>query len=224
MSSPRGSRILATVLAVTLVSAARAQDPDLYDVSVLRTLNLTLEQDNWWDLLKHHKESETGKYLRGTLVVDGIVYNRVGVALRGKASYYYANEYKRPFKIKMDAFKDGQELYGYDSIRLNNGWEDPTFVRDVVMANALRPYVPMPRGNFVKLVINGENWGVYVNEQQKDRKWMREWYGAVTGNRYKSVLGGNLSYPLLVTTLDDDFRLGRRLDRDTFGRLVFDWV
>ena len=167
---------------------------DLYDLQTIRSLNLTFHQDGWWAQLVSNYNRGQRDYIPADLEVDGTVYQDVGVRLRGKAAYLWSNQFKKPFKIKMDAFVPDQELYDYDSIRLNNGSEDPTFCREVIMTNTLRDYMPMPRANFVVLTINGESWGVYANEQQKDRRFLNEWFKEGSGNRYKSVLGGNLSY------------------------------
>ena len=167
---------------------------DLYDSGVVRTFEITFDEADWWTLLVRDYNRGRREYLAGDLTVDGVTYPDVGIRLRGKAAYIWANQFKKPFKIKMDAFVPDQELYGHDSLRLNNGSEDPTFCREVMMTNLLADWAPMPRANFINLVINGENWGVYVNEQQKDKKFLGEWFEADTGNRYKSVLGGNLDY------------------------------
>ena len=190
--------VLAPLLGLALVAGsmngiARAQEVDFYDDTVLRTLRLEFAQSDWWDQLRQNYGTDV--YVEADLIVDGVTYPQVGVKFKGYSSYLFSDGEKKPFKIKLDAFVPGQELYGYDSIRLNNCWTDPTFVREPVMYNLLRDYCPGSRCNFVVLEINGENWGVYVNDQQKDRKYMSQWYLADTGNRYKlTEFGGNLLY------------------------------
>ena len=39
--------------------------------------------------------------------------------------------------------------------------------------------------NLVKLVINGENWGVYINLQQYNKDFLAEWFGTKGGIRWK---------------------------------------
>ena len=39
--------------------------------------------------------------------------------------------------------------------------------------------------NLVKLVINGENWGVYINLQQYNKDFLAEQFGTKSGVRWK---------------------------------------
>jgi len=168
-----------------LSSLATAQD--LYDDAIVRTVKLTFDQPDFWQQLKANKAS--GVYIEGDLEVDGETYLDVGVRLRGKSSYTAPNK-KKPMKIKTDAFVDGQELWGYDSIRLNNGYFDPSWVREAAMSRLLRDYMPIAKRAYIVLEINGVSWGVYVLEQQKDGEWMDENFLADDGHRYSSVAGG----------------------------------
>jgi hypothetical protein len=40
--------------------------------------------------------------------------------------------------------------------------------------------------NFVRVVINGENWGVYVNSQQVDKDFLSEWFHTRDGARWRA--------------------------------------
>ena len=178
----------ASTLLLTSLALAPASAQDLYDLDVIRDFELTFEQAVYWQQLKANKASET--YLAADLRVDGVVYPDVGVRLRGQSTASAPNK-KKPFKIKMDAFVPDQELYGYDSLRLNNGYTDPSFVREVVMSELLREYMPLAKRSYITLTINGEGWGPYINEQTKDKKWMGENFEDDLGNRYASYGGFN---------------------------------
>jgi len=174
-------------------SIANAQAKDLFDESVLRTFELTFPSQNFWSqLLALRNES----YLQGDLKVDGIVYHGVGVRFRGYASLSIPRSngsHKLPFRISMDEFAPGQRLFGHKTIKLNNQFWDPSFLRDVLACHMLRPYMAAPRANFVKLVINAQNWGVYSNVETIDKRFAKAWFGDDEGNRYRS-LNGNLTY------------------------------
>lgn len=172
-------------LLTALAAAAPAQD--LFDDTVLRTIELTFQQPDYWQQLKDNKAA--GIYIEGDLTVDGETLTRVGVRLRGKSSFGAPNK-KKPFKIKTDQYVVGQELWGYDSIRLNNGYFDPTFTRESVMANLIGDYMPIAKRAYGVLTINGEVWGPYIIEQQKDGEWMEENFAGDDGHRYASVKGG----------------------------------
>src|SRR5439155_5024754 len=48
-----------------------------------------------------------------------------------------------------------------------------------------RQYIPTPKANFVKAVINGESWGVYVNAQQFNKQFLNDFYKTTQGTRWK---------------------------------------
>ena len=47
---------------------------------------------------------------------------------------------------------------------------------------------PAPKANFVKLVINGENWGIYANVQQLNSDFIKEWFDDDEGARWKAPM------------------------------------
>ena len=180
-------RFALLVFLVGLTSTvARAQDP--FDDTVVRQIKLTFSQSDWWSQLIQNRPS--GTYLEGDLEVDGATYPSVGVRFKGFSSYHFSRGRKKPFKIKLDAFVPGQEIEGYDAIRLNNCWSDPSFIREPLMYWAVRQYAPGTRCGFSVLTINDEVFGVYVTDQQKDRRYMDDWYEEERGNRYKMINRG----------------------------------
>jgi len=78
-----------------------------------------------------------------------------------------------------------QDLGGYRTLNLLNAHEDPTFLRAVLYDQIARDYLPAAKANFVKVVINGESWGVYINEQQFNKDFIKEWFGSTRGARWK---------------------------------------
>src|SRR4029079_4448827 len=49
-----------------------------------------------------------------------------------------------------------------------------------------REYIPAPKANFVRVVINGENWGIYASVQQFNRDFLKENYRDSSGARWKA--------------------------------------
>ncbi|MHC4513253.1 MAG: CotH kinase family protein [Planctomycetota bacterium] len=132
--------------------------------------------------------------------MDGKVYTDVGVRYRGNSSYNAVTSIKKPFKIKLNQFVSGQDLYGYSTLNLNNGFRDPTFVREVLSFWVFRKYLPAPKANWVKLIINNQSYGVYINVQQINADLLEEWFRSSGGNRYRAErgVGGNSNSPALT--------------------------
>src|SRR5205085_11744438 len=68
---------------------------------------------------------------------------------------------------------------------LNTGNEDPTFLSTVLYSHIANKYIPTPKANVVKVVINGESWGIYTNVQQFDKVFLNDYYKTTKGTRWK---------------------------------------
>jgi hypothetical protein len=178
-----------------------AQSPDLYDLGTVRDVYLSFNQSNWWQQLENNYSSRTN--IEATMVVDSKTYYRVGVRFRGNTSYRMLppGSQKKSFNIELDWQVPGQDLYGYDSLNLNNGFHDPTFCREVITYQIMRRYGLAPKANFVRLHLNNQYWGIYINVQQPDAEMMDEWFRTDDGNRYRgfpSQGGGNFNNTALT--------------------------
>ncbi|MGA1842888.1 MAG: CotH kinase family protein, partial [bacterium] len=161
----------------------------LYDETILRTIYLEFSQEDWWQQLEANYYTEEN--ILADLTMDGNTYHGVGVRFKGMTSYMMAaNSQKKSFNIEIDETDPDQRLMGYKTLNLNNSSLDPSFIREVLYFNIFRKYAPCPQANFVKLVINGENWGIYVNAQQQNSDLIEEWFGDNDGDRWKVGMGG----------------------------------
>jgi spore coat protein CotH len=159
-------------------------DAELYDPSVLRTLFLQFENDDWEkELADFHN---TDVEVPATLTVDGKEYPNVGVHFRGMSSYMGVPAgYKRSLNLSLKFVNKEQRLYGYRTLNLLNAHEDESFMSTVLYSHIARQYVPAPKANFVRVVINGEDWGVYTNAEQFNKDFIKSNYGSELGNRWK---------------------------------------
>jgi spore coat protein CotH len=78
-----------------------------------------------------------------------------------------------------------QSLLEYRTLNLLNAASDPTFLRAVFYSHIAREFLPAPKMNYVRVVINGENWGIYANAQQFNTDFARDWFGTRSGARWK---------------------------------------
>ena len=164
-------------------------DHDLYDRSVLRTIFLEFPQTDWSAELDDFYRTDVE--VPATLFADGETYEQVGVGYRGNSSYFTVTGPKKSFNISIDAGNEGQRLHGYKTINLLNGHADPSFLRDALHSTIGNWFFPVLQANLVKLVINGENWGIYVNVQQYNNDFAEDAYGTRGGNRWKIPAGRN---------------------------------
>ena len=156
----------------------------LYEGSVLRTLFLEFENEDWEKELQtfHNTDVEVPV----TLIVDGNRYENVGVHFRGASSYGMVSEgFKRSLNLSLDIDDSEQRLDGYKTLNLLNCNADDSFMSSVLYSHVARQYLPAPKANFVRVVINGENWGVYANVQQFNKEFLSENYDTTKGTRWK---------------------------------------
>ncbi|MBS0190154.1 MAG: CotH kinase family protein [Phycisphaerales bacterium] len=179
------NRIFILAGALALLCLGRAGAQDLYDASVLRTLNFQFHDADWLNLLKANYAAQTN--ILADLTVDGVTYPNVGVRIRGNTSYTAlpAGSQKFSFNVELDAVDANQDLLGYSSLNLNNGFHDPTFCREVLYNNYVAQYMPNPRANHVLVTLNGQNWGVYNNVQQFNKTMLATHFADTSGVRIK---------------------------------------
>jgi spore coat protein CotH len=174
-----------------------SDEVSLYDPTVLRTLFLEFENPDWEAELEEFHNTDVE--VPATLTVDGKKYPNVGVHFRGMSSYGGVRRgSKRSMNLSLDTADAKQRLLGYKTLNLLNAHEDPTFLHTVLYSHIARQYIPAPKANFVKVVINGESWGIYTNAQQFDKIFAAENYFKSNGTRWR-VRGspggdGGLSY------------------------------
>lgn len=156
----------------------------LYDLGTLRTVFIQFEQADWQPELDAFWNTDVE--VPATVTVDGIAYRDVGVHYRGASSFMMVPAgSKRSLNLSFDFVQPSQRLRGVRTLNLLNVNGDATYVRPVLYGDIGRQYVPMPKANYMKVVINGEYWGVYVNVQQFNGDFTREAFGQDAGTRWK---------------------------------------
>ncbi len=196
----------------------------LYEPTALRTLFLSFASADWEKELEDFHKSDVE--VPATLLVDGKTYRDVGVHFRGASSYMMVSAgSKRSLNLTLDDVHADQNLLGYRTLNLLNSHEDGSFLRPVLFSAIAQNYVPTPRVNFVRVVINGENWGIYANAEQFNKDFAQTRLNTTKGARWK-VPGspggrGNLSY------LGDDpaayrgiYELKTKDDKKSWAKLI----
>ena len=169
----------------------------LYDPNVIRTIFLQFEDEDWEAELADFKPTDVE--VPAQMIVDGKTYENVGVGFRGASSFFMVGAgSKRSLNISMDLVKSDQRLLGYKSLNFLNSNGDGTLMRSVLYSHVANQFLPTPKVNLVRVVINGEDWGIYQNAQQFDNTFAKESLKCKTGSRWKVPGsprgGGGLAY------------------------------
>jgi hypothetical protein len=201
------------------------RDEPLYDTRVLRTLFLQFENADWEKELSDFYNTDVD--VPAQLTVDSRVYRDVGIRFRGMSSFAFVPEgSKRSLNVSIDFAHSNQRLLGYRTLNLLNANSDPTFTRTLLYSEIARAYMPAAKANYVRVVINGESWGVYVNVEQFNSDFVRDRFKTTRGGARWKVPGspigrGGMAY------LGEDINAYRRIydirsrdDEQSWRRLI----
>jgi CotH protein len=155
---------------------------DLYDVSHIPEIRITLPMADWHHVLDSLKMSGRKDRVEATVTIDGQAFRQVGVRYKGNSSYKNPRskgQRKLPFNLKADFVKKDQAFPGgFETIKLSNVFQDPSFLREILSYEIARKYMPASRCNFAKVFVNDEYLGFYNNTQAVDGVFLDKAFGA----------------------------------------------
>ena len=136
-----------------------------YDNSNITKIEIFFSTNNWDQLLdSYYAAGLEQRLLADSVVINGSVRDSVGVRYKGNSTYN-PNNAKNPINISLDYIKDNQDYQGFRTIKLSNGKNDPSFVREVLSYEIARKYMVAPQSNFAEVHINGVYHGLYANTE-----------------------------------------------------------
>lgn len=158
---------------------------DFYAQDTLRTLFLEFENPAWEAELAAFNNTDVD--VPATVRADGRTYRDVGVHFRGASSFMMVPAgNKRSLNVAFDEFVPDQAINGKRTLNLLNAMNDATFTRTVFYSHVANQYIEAPRVNYVRVVINGEDWGVYLNQEQFNKDFLVEHFGTPNGARWQT--------------------------------------
>jgi spore coat protein CotH len=163
---------------LTAQSAAKTANEvkDFYDINTIRELRLTFTQKNWEDKLDSIRLYGDGSLL-GSATIDGTSFKDVGISYRGGKSFAVGSK-RNAYNIKLNFINKNQNHQGYETIKLSNALRDPSMVREVLAYHIAGQYMPAPKANYVKLFINDQYYGLFVNVESVDEAFLNKKYGS----------------------------------------------
>lgn len=166
-----------------LVAGSGSTD-GFFQLNKIRRIDLEFDQPDYWAQLTTNYSSK--KDIPARIIYDGKIYHDVGVRFKGQTSYQRVTSMKKSFNITMDYQDSTQNLKGYETINLNNSFEDNSFIREVLYENLTRPFTPSLKANYAHLYINGQDWGLYPCVQALDGDYTDEWFLSNEGARWRA--------------------------------------
>ena len=174
----RSILILFSLFFLSTFSPVAAQD-DFYDVNAIQEIKITFEQDNWRYVLDSLRFNGEGLLL-GAIEINGQKFNDIGVRYRGSRSFQPGNK-RNSLYIKLNFIDKEQSYQGQQTVKLSSALRDPSMVREVLGYEIARKYMPAPRANYTKVIVNGEYYGLFVNVEPIDDAFLTHHFGNSKG-------------------------------------------
>jgi hypothetical protein len=149
---------------------------DFYHMDTIQTIEVSFVESNWDQLLDAEYAGSGGYIMAQSVTINGETFDSVGVKYKGNSSYS-SNRIKNPWHIELDTYKD-HDYDGYTDIKLANGHNDPSFLRDVLGYQILRQYMDAPLANYANLYVNGNLIGLYSNTESISKKFVNKRFGS----------------------------------------------
>jgi hypothetical protein len=161
-----------------------------YDRSTIQKIEIFFGFSNWDSQLDALANSTEDYLLADSVRINGIAFDSVGVKYKGNSSYNQNNN-KNPIHIELDYVHGSYDYQGYTDIKLQNGYQDPSMIREVLSYAILEQYMDCPKANFANVYINGTLRGVYSNAESINAKFNGDHYYTSNGSFLKcNPVGG----------------------------------
>ena len=117
--------------------------------------------------------------------------SNVGIRLRGNTSRTAA---KKSFKVSFNTFTAGGKWNGLEKMNLNGNHNDPSMMRARMVWDYMRAqgYIA-PRISHVRLYINDEYKGLYINVEHVDEEFLQKRFKHDHGNLWKCTYPADLA-------------------------------
>ena len=185
--------ILLSTAALTRSQPSFPDNGQLYVDTVVPAVYISIHPDT---LAWIYANPESDREFRAVFVFDnGAVRDtleQVGFRLRGNTS---RTSKKKSFKVSFNTFTPGGKYFGVEKMNLNGEHNDPSVMRSKIMWDILRKWnIPAPRANHVRVHINGNYFGLYINVEHIDEEFALSRFGNKDGNLYKCLYPADLAY------------------------------
>ncbi|MDP3148622.1 MAG: CotH kinase family protein [Ignavibacteria bacterium] len=128
----------------------------------------------------------------------------VGITLRGNTS---RNSQKKSFKLSFNAFLPGRDFYNLDKMNLNGEHNDPSIIRSKLCWDLFNDVgIPHSRAAHADVYINGKYYGLYINVEHVDDKFLKKNFSDSNGNLWKCL------YPADLVYLGEDQNLYKKIN------------
>lgn len=142
--------------------------------------------DDWDEFIESCTNEE---YAQCSVIIDNEAYKNVAIRAKGNTSLSNVQNYgndRYSFKIEFDHYDNTKTYYGLDKLSLNNIIQDNTYMKDYLTYQMMGYFgVSAPLCSYVQILVNGEEWGLYLAVEGVEESFLSRNYGNDYGELYK---------------------------------------
>jgi len=156
------------------------------------------------------------EYYPASVVIDGRAIQSIGI--RKKGFFGSAISTRPSLKLKLDHYVDGQTYSGLDVLTFNNNNQDATRAQTFMVYKFMNEAgAKSPRSNFARIIVNGEDLGIYSHVESVDKPMIKRLFKKSKGDLWEGYAGD--------FTEDDYNRIVHKWGKDDEGeklQLLYD--
>ena len=92
---------------------------------------------------------------------------------------------KLPWNIDINEYIPGQKWMDAKKLKLASSMFDPTFVKEILGYSIYQQYLPAPEANFMRVELEGEYLGLYINTETIDKRFLKKHFNENDGVLFK---------------------------------------
>ena len=165
----------------------------MYEKDSLRTLYVNFHDPNYHSILQSSFFTNPSYRIPASITLGDITLDSVGVRYKGNSTFCMPNDNgvpKVPYNLDMNYWISGQKLLGYKKLKLANAWMDATFQKEYIASKIYQKYLPSPEVNLMKLNVQGNYLGLYVNTESINKQFAKKHFDYDDGALFKCDASG----------------------------------
>ena len=222
------SLFLSVILTLSLISTTACTEQkesytQIFEKDKVIDINIDIDDSDLEDIRNYPQNEE---YHSADITVDGIKVENAGIRTKGNMtlkSVASSDSDRYSYRIKFNKYVKGNKLLGLDELCLNNGYSDPSYMREYLHYEILRELgMNAPETAFCNVYINGEYAGFYLAVEGLADTFLEDNFGESykNGNFYKMDEGSTLEYKEDENYSYADLKSGNDEDLSSFKEFV----
>ncbi len=181
-------------------SEVASDDVDLFDPSVVHTIDVEFDQADYDAMIETFATTGDKEWISATVTIDGVVHTDVGLRLKGNSSLFglssetSGSPEELPWLIRINKFTDGADHQGYEDIVIRSNSTETAMneavAQQLLSIAGLASQSPISTA----FTVNGSATELRLAVENPDEEWYEDNFTDEDGLLYKADSDGDYSY------------------------------